>query len=84
MRDVTFRHLSPDMIGRIKQKMLGHFEGKEHENQGELIVKGVHVKYSIGASDNSLTVSVINVPQIVTAGYVIGQLYDEIEKLSQK
>ena len=84
MRDVTFHQISPEMLESIKGKMLGHFEGRAHENDGEMIVKGVHVKYRHDGSGNCLTLSVVQTPEIVTAGYVIGQLYDAIDQVALK
>jgi hypothetical protein len=84
MRDITIHKISPELFQRLKEAALGLFEGKEHADDKEIEVRGVRATYAYDANANSLTVSVISTPDIVTTGYALGQLYDTLERLGAK
>jgi hypothetical protein len=84
MRDVTIHGVSPELFKSVKGFLLGHFEGRELIEDKEIHVKGVRASYSYHANSNSLTVSITNTPDIVTAGYALGQLYDALDRLGVK
>jgi hypothetical protein len=84
MRDITIHKVSPELFQRLKDAVLGLFEGKERTPNKEVEVRGVRAAYAYDAHAKTLTVSVVSTPDIVTSGYALGRLYDALERLDAK
>jgi hypothetical protein len=84
MHEVTIHNVSPELFDNLKGAVLGKFGGKALGSGNELDVSGVRATYSYDAKANALTVGVLSTPALVTAGHVLGQLYDALGRMAVK
>ena len=80
MHEVTIHNITPEHFAKVKDAVLGPFEGKA-VGANEVDVQGARATYTYDPKAKSLTVGLLSTPALVTKGYALGQLYDAIGRL---
>ncbi len=83
MSQVTFHDVSPATFEKLAEHITGLLEG-QIAAEGTVDVQGVRCSYDYNKSRKTLSVRVIQVPSVITQGYVIGWLCDALRRNAVK